>query len=98
MDFISLQRKHSKPNLKISGITMLIKIQPDATVCRYLFTAKSLYMFRVSQNPSSGVLKTVNAASGTGHNFPPTWPDRATLEGSSCTDIMTCTGGCSYSF
>ena len=38
--------------------SMLIKIQPDATVCRYLFTAKSLYMFRVSQYPSSGVLKT----------------------------------------
>jgi len=48
---------------------MLIKIQPDATVCRYLFTAKSLYMFRVSQQPSSGVLKTVTAASGTGHNI-----------------------------
>ena len=47
---------------------MLIKIQPDTTVCRYLFTAKSLYMFRVSQHPSSGVLKTVTAASGTGHN------------------------------
>jgi hypothetical protein len=47
---------------------MLIKIQPDATVCRYLFTAKSLYMFRVSQHPSSEVLKTVTAASGTGHN------------------------------
>jgi len=47
---------------------MLIKIQPDATVCRYLFTAQSLYMFRVSQHPSSGVLKTVTAASGTGHN------------------------------
>jgi len=31
---------------------MLIKIQPDATVCRYLFTAKLLYMFRVSQHPS----------------------------------------------
>jgi len=46
--------------------TMLIKIQPDATVCRYLFTAKSLYMFRVSQHPSSEVLKTVTAASGTG--------------------------------
>jgi len=42
---------------------MLIKIQPDATVCRYLFTAKLLYMFRVSQHPSSVVLKTV------------TWPD-----------------------
>ena len=47
---------------------MLIKIQPDATVCRYLFTARLLYMFRVLQHPSSGVLKTVTAASGTGHN------------------------------
>ena len=33
----------------------------------YLFTAKSLYMFRVSLHPSSGVHKTVNTASGTGH-------------------------------
>jgi len=40
----------------------------DATLCRYLFTAKLLYMFRVSQHPSSGVLKTVPAACGTGHN------------------------------
>jgi len=48
--------------------SLLIKIQPDATVCRYLFTAKLLYMFRVSQHPSSGILKTVTAASGTGHN------------------------------
>jgi len=47
---------------------MLIKIQPDATVCRYLFTTKSLYMFQVSQHPSSGVLKTATATSGTGHN------------------------------
>ena len=47
---------------------MLIKIQPDATVCRYLFTAASLYMFWVSQNPSSGVLKTVTIASSAGHN------------------------------
>ena len=28
-------------------VCMLIKIQQDATVCRYLFTAKSLYMFLV---------------------------------------------------
>ena len=53
----------------------------DATVCRYLFTAKLLYMFRVSQHPLSGVLKTVPAASGTGHTTctatpPPTWSDR----------------------
>jgi hypothetical protein len=47
--------------------SLLIKIPPDAAVCRYLFTAKSLYMFRVSQHPSSEVLKTVTAASGTGH-------------------------------
>ena len=47
---------------------MLIKIQPDATVCRYLFTTESLYIFGVSQHLSSGVLKTVTAASGTGHN------------------------------
>ena len=47
---------------------MLIKIQLDVTVGRYLFTVKLLYMFRVSQDPSSGVLKTVTAASGTGHN------------------------------
>ena len=47
---------------------MLIRIQPHATVCRYLFTAKSLYVFRLSQHPSSEVLKTVAAASGTCHN------------------------------
>ena len=33
-----------------------------------LFNAKSLYMFRVSQHPSSGVLKPLTAASSTGHN------------------------------
>ena len=43
-------------------------VQLDATVCRHLFTAKSLYMFRASQHPSSGALKTVNATSGIGHN------------------------------
>jgi len=41
----------------------------DATGCRYLFTAKLLYTFRVSQHPSSGVLKTVPAA-GTVFNTP----------------------------
>jgi len=59
-------------------------------------------MFRMSQHPSSEVLKTVTAASGTGHNTGTATslqrPDQATLEGSSCTSIMTCTGGCGYSF
>jgi len=44
------------------------KVQLDATVCRHLFTAKSLYMFRASQHPLSGALKTVTATSGIGHN------------------------------
>jgi len=30
---------------------------------------QSHYMFRVSQHPSSGALKTVTVASGTGHNI-----------------------------
>jgi len=42
------------------------KVQLDATICRHLFTAKSLYMFRASQHPLSGVLKTVSATSGIG--------------------------------
>ena len=44
------------------------KVQLGATICRHLFTAKSLYMFRASQHPSSGALKTVTATSGIGHN------------------------------
>ena len=44
------------------------KVQLDATVCRHLFTAQSLYMFRVSQHPSPGVLKTVSATSDIGHD------------------------------
>jgi len=78
----------------------------DATECRYLFTAKLLYLFRVSQHPSSGVLKTVPTASGTGHTTCTATPlqcgligpDQTTLEESNGTSIMTCTGGCGYSF
>ena len=51
-----------------SWINVNKKVQLDATVCRHLFTAKSLYMFRVSQHPSSGALKTVTATSDIGHN------------------------------
>jgi len=79
---------------------MLIKIQLDATVCRYLFTAKSLYMFRVSQHPSSRALKTVTAASGTSHNTgTATSLQRGLIAtASNCTSDLTCTGGCGYSF
>jgi len=57
-------RLHSKEERKIQ---LLIRIQPDSRICRYLFTAKLLYMFQVSQHPSSAVLKTVTTTSGTGH-------------------------------
>ena len=53
--------------LSYMEIVMWINNPTDATVRKYLFTAKLLYMFRVSQHPSSGVSKTVPAASGTGH-------------------------------
>ena len=63
-------------------------------------------MFRVSQHPSSGVLKTVTATSGIGHNVGMATSfqrglvslDQATLEGSSRTNIMTYTRGSGYSF
>ena len=59
--------------------------------------------FRCLSHPSSGEHKTVTAASDTGHitkecnNLPPTWP-LATMEEGCCSDTMTCTRGCSYSF
>jgi len=64
--------------------------------------------FGCPPHPSSGVLKTVTTATGTGHNIGTasslqrgqigTVPNQATSEGRSCTSIMTCTGGCGYSF
>jgi len=65
--------------------SMWIKNPTDATVCRYLFTAKLLYMFWVSQHPSSGVSKTVPAASGTGHTTCTATPLLRGLVWTSCT-------------
>ena len=75
-------------------------VQLDATVCRHLFTAQSLYMFRVSQHPSSGVLRTVSATSGIGHDTGTATSFHRGLgvEGSSGTSIMTYTRGSRYSF
>jgi len=38
--------------LPINIVVNVNKNPTDATVCRYLFTAKSLYVFQVSQHPS----------------------------------------------
>jgi len=68
----------------------------DATVCRYLFTAKLLYMFQVSQHPSSGVLKlkTVTAASGTGHTTCTATPLQRGLIGTAVRVFNTPDDGC----
>jgi len=60
-------------------------------------------MFRVSQHPSSGALKTVTATYGISHNTGTATsfqrgPDQTTLEGSSCTSVMTYTRDSGYSF
>ena len=53
-----------RPIYRSLGVKRLNRIQLDATVCSLIYlNAKSLYVFRVSQHPSSGVLKTVTAAS-----------------------------------
>ena len=88
---------HRTYTLLITEYFNVNKNPTDATVCRYLFTVKLLYIFRVSQHPSSGVLKTVPAASGTGHATCTATPLHTALEGSSGTSSMTCTGGCGYS-
>ena len=60
--------------------------------------------FGCPSHPSSGVHKTVTAASGTGHSndIATTFLQRgqlATLEEGCCYVVtMTCTRGCSYSF
>ena len=69
------------------------KMQPYAGI--YLLQN---YMFRVSSHPSSGVHKTVTAASATGHityqgNNLPRWRKVVAM-----IRDMTCTRSCSYSF
>jgi hypothetical protein len=61
-----------------------------------IYLLQSFCMFRASLRPSSGVLKTVTATSGIGHNIG--GADQTTLEGRSCTNIMTYTRGSGYSF
>ena len=55
-------------SMKLACKPYINKIQQDATVCRCLFTAKSLWTcFGCPSHPSSREHKTVTAASGTGH-------------------------------
>jgi hypothetical protein len=58
----------TQPLTEMSTRNVNKRAQLDATICRHLFTAKSLYMFRASQHPSSAALRTLTATSGIGHN------------------------------
>jgi len=72
------------------------EIQQDATVCRYLFTAKLLYMFRASIAPIIRCTQTAVAASGTDHTI---WEASVfTFEEACSPDSMICTRGYNYSF
>jgi len=51
-------------------------------------------MFRVSQHPSSGVLKTVTAASSTGHNTGTAAPLQRGLIGTAVAVFSTPDDGC----
>ena len=65
----TVQQKVCRLQVEIVRVKLQeFNVNKNPTRCKYLLTAKSLYMFRVSQHSSSGVLKTVTAASGTGHN------------------------------
>ena len=70
-----LAREHSLHILSSWFRASQVYINKSPTWCKLCsliyFTAESLYMFRVTQHPSSGVLKPVAAASGTGHNIGP---------------------------
>jgi len=70
----------------------------------YLLQSHSTY-FGASKHPSSGALKTVTSCighnTGTATSFQRgllRTPEQTTLEGSSCTSIMTYTRGSGYSF
>ena len=80
-------------------------IQQDATVCRYLFTANLLYMFRASMAPIIRSTKNCNCSlwyrsyyvtvqrPSSSVAYRPCWSKVVALLRN-----MTCTRGCSYSF
>ena len=46
-----MEQMNYEGNKIADRIYALNKFQQDAKICRYLFTSKSLYMFRVSNAP-----------------------------------------------
>ena len=79
--------------------SILIIVQRDATQSS-LFIILQVHStcFGYQPHPSSGVHKTVTAVSGTVQLPLSKVPSLATLDRGSCTQNMTSTGDCSYSF
>jgi hypothetical protein len=78
------------------------KIQRDATVCRCLFTAKLLYMFRASVAPiirstSNGNCSFWYRSYHVSEQQPSASMALATLAEGCFSDTVTCTRSCSYS-
>ena len=65
-------------------------------------TQSNLFYCKITLHVSGDTAPIIRSAKNCNRSllYWPTWPGRdlATLEGSSWTDIMTCTGGCGYSF
>jgi hypothetical protein len=68
-EFLVVSREAQISSDEFEAENKVNKIQQDATICRYLFTAKSIYMCRVSIAPIIRSTKIVTAASGAGHSL-----------------------------
>jgi len=68
----AVHRTHHQKNmtLQLQPLVQVLVSEQDATVCRYLFTAKSLSTcFGCPSHPSSEEHDTLTAASGTGYSI-----------------------------
>ena len=88
-----------------------ISVNKNPTRCNsmqiFIYCKATLHVSGVTAPIIRRIKTVITAASGSGHNTGTatrlqrgligTGPDQA-MEGSSCTSIMTCTGGCGYSF
>ena len=79
--------------------SLFIILQVHSTCFLFIILQDHSTCFGCQPHPSSGVHKNVAAAYGTtATSLQRGRTILATLEGGSCTKIMTSTGGCSYSF
>jgi len=90
----------------VNNMKFWLHVNKNSTRCngmqKFIYSKATLHVSGFTA-PNIRSTKTVTTASGAGHNTCTATPLQRgligiTLEGSSCTSIMTCTGGCGYSF